>query len=253
MPIIPGIGSSTYSPADAVALVKAFGHGIPLTAPQANLCDIVNSTVWIFFPWGWSIGTILPIPLLDGIQDYSPAETDILRPVRPRIVRTDTTPDEFRELDILDNLAPELTIKGGLDSIQAVGWRSDINKFRFDRAISISGTQTLQLQADYQRAPTKITDNNLTVPFSFPDHFYGTFVEGLKWKIYQLGDDPRAGNIVIDKRGTVQYTGQLGVFVDSLNVMARTEDLSQGDQFQFPASPMGVSRAIGPGLFGFGM
>jgi hypothetical protein len=245
--------ASTYSPNDAIALVKGFGHGIPLTVPQANLCDTVNSKLWTFFPWSWSLSTLTAITLVNNQQDYTPTDANILRPVRMRIVRTDLTPNEFRELDVLNNLAPELTRMAGVDSMMAVGWMGNLNKFRFDQNVQVSSGNILQLQGEYQKLPIKITDSNMGTVFPFPDHFYDTFVEGLKWKIYQLSDDPRAGNVVVNKiNGQIQYSGQLGVFMDSLMVMARTEDLSQGDGFMFPTTAMGNRGGMGPNLFGFG-
>jgi len=86
----------------------------------------------------------------------------------------------------------------------------------------------------------------------FPDHFFNVFVEGVKWKIYQLGDDPRAGTAQHSKNGSMTraYSGQLGVFMDMLLSMARDEDLKTGDEFSFPEQPLGVGRSWWPGLYG---
>lgn len=246
--------ASTYAPADAVALCQSFIHGVPVTAVQANCCDMVNSLIWNYYPWGWSVASLTPITCSDGVQDYTPTNTNILRPLKMRIVRTDVTPNEFRELAALANLSPELSRKAGIDTMKAYGWFPSQSFFRFDVAVSVGTGQTIQLQGEYQKTPTKITDANLTTPFAFDDRYYDVFVEGLKWKLYQLTDDQRAGGLSAVKNGgfTKQYTGQYANFMYALNEMARTEDLSSGDEFMWPENPMGAGRSYFPGLYGAG-
>lgn len=243
---------STYAPQDALALVQNFAHGIPLTLVQSNLCDIVNSEIWCFYPWSWSIATLTPIPCVDGIQDYTPTNTDILRPLKIRLARTDVVPVEYRELGFLANLSPELTRKGGLETNTSVGYFASGPFFRLMYAASVGTGQILQIQGEYQRLPNRITDSNLTTVFQFPDRYFNVFVEGLKWKVYQLSDDPRAGGAQYTKNGNMVrgYSGQMGLFMDMLLTEARTEDLQKGDEFQFPESPLGVGRTYWPGLYG---
>lgn len=244
--------ASTYSPQDALNLVQAFGHGVPIDAVRANACDMINSMIWTFYPWGWSIANLTPITLSDAVQDYTATDTNILRPLKMRLCRTDITPNEWRELKLLGNLAPELSRKGGIDVVTACGYFSSSNFFRLDIAAQVGSGQTIQLQGEYQKVPTKITENNLTTAFAFPDTYYNCFVEGLKWKIYQLSDDARAGGISVSKNGgmTKVYTGQFGIFFEQLQQMARTEDLSAGDEFMYPENPFGVARSYWPGIFG---
>lgn len=180
--------------------------------------------------------------------------TNILRPLKMRIVRTDTQPNEFRELLLLGNLSPELTRYAGIDTMKAVGWFASQGFFRFDVSPQVGSGQIMQLQGEYQANPTKITDSTLTTPFTFPDQYFEVFCEGLKWKLYQMTDDPRAGGVSAVKNGgfTKQYTGAYGSFIYALNEMARTEDLSAGDEFQFPEQSLGSGRAYFPGLYGAG-
>ena len=243
---------STYSPQDAINLVQNFAHGIPLSNVQSAVCDMLHSMIWVFYPWRWTINALTPITTVNGVQDYTPTNTDILRPLRIQLVRTDVTPNEFRELSLLANLSPELSRQGGLETITSAGWYPSGNFIRLMYAAQVGGTQVLQIQGFYQKIPTKITDSNLSTPFLFPDHFFNTFVEGLKWKIYQLADDPRAGTIQYSRNGSMMrtYTGQLGMFMDQLLAMARTEDLGQGDEFSFPEQALGVGRSYWPGLYG---
>ena len=250
------IGSgSTYSPQDAINLVQQFIHGLPVSGVQAQVCDLINSMIWVFYPWEWTVSTLTPITCVDGQQDYTIAAADIaaiLRPTTLRIARTDVSPQEFRELGLLANMPIELTRKGGLETIRTAGYFGSSNIIRLQYPTGIASPQVLQIQGFYQARPTKIITSNMTTVFDFPDHYFNVFVEGVKWKLYQLSDDPRAGGAQYTKNGTkfIGYSGQLGVFFDAVLSMARTEDLKNGDEFMFPEDPLGVGRSYWPGLYG---
>src|SRR5258708_14633544 len=47
--------AATYAPQDAVNLVGIYAHGAPLTVPAAMIVDQINSILWRYYPWGWSI------------------------------------------------------------------------------------------------------------------------------------------------------------------------------------------------------
>lgn len=246
------MSTSTYTPQQAVNLVTQFVHGAPIQGVEANICDMVNSMMWIFYPWSWTIASLTPISLVDGIQDYNPINTNISRFLKVRLVRTDITPNEARELAMLADLGVELTRKGGIDTNTAFGYFASTNVLRLMLAASVGSGQTIQIQGEYVQNPTRITDATMNNVFAFPDQYFNTFVEGLKWKIYQLTDDPRAGGIQMVKNGRYEqiFTGQYGLFMSQLNYAARTEDLSRGDQFQFPETQMGSGRSFWPGLYG---
>lgn len=251
--------AGTYTPQAAINLVQNIAHGVPLDAVKANICDMVYSMIWHYYPWPWTVKSLTAINLVNNQQDYNPTDTDILRPLKVRIVRTDTSPNEFRELSFLNNLSPELTRTGGIDTMKAIAWYAGSNVMRFDLAVSVGTNQTLQLQGEYQSQPTRITDGNMNSVFptpdasvGYPDRYFNVFVEGVAWQVYRLSDDPRAGTIQVAKNGTAmkEYTGQLGIFMEALMQMSRTEDLGNGDQFQWPDNPLGVGRSYWPGLFG---
>ncbi len=244
--------SPTYTPQDALSLNQNLIHGSPTAAIQAMACDIANSMIWTFYPWSWTLKSLTAIALVDGTQDYTPTDTDILRPIRIQLVRTDTTPAETRELGFLANLSPELSRKGGLESNTNAGWYAANNFIRLMYAASIGTGQTLQLQGIYQKVPSRIRDGDLKTTLAAPDRYFNVFAEGVLWQLYRLTDDPRAGGTQYRKNGGMDrvYTGQLAVFMDFLLGMARTEDLATGDQFMWPESPLGVGRSYWPGLYG---
>src|SRR5215469_16265394 len=49
---------STYTPNDAISLVTQFAHGAPLSTPAPQIVDQVNSFMWRYYPWGWSISVL---------------------------------------------------------------------------------------------------------------------------------------------------------------------------------------------------
>ena len=242
----------SYTPQNAIDLVQNFAHGIPLTNVQSQICDMVNSQMWVFYPWSWSIVSLTAIPLTDGTQDYTPSNTDILRILKGRLVRTDVSPQIVRDLAQLANLTPDLERKLGIEQNTAFGYFGSQNLIRLMAAMSIGSTQTVQFQGEYQQKPTAITDATMTSALSFPDHYFNVFYEGVKWQVLALADDPRAGGMQYAKNGTMlrQYSGQYAVFRDSLLDMARTEDLGSGDEYRWPEEPLGTGHVLYPGLFG---
>jgi hypothetical protein len=172
--------------------------------------------------------------------------------LKMRIARLDTNPPEYRELAALANLSPELSRTAGIDTMKAVGWFSSQNFFRFDTSPQVSLGQIIQLLGEYQFLPVKITSGTLSVPFPFPDEYFNVVDAGILWRVYQLTDDPRAGTAQLSENGNMvkSYTGQLGVYMNMLKEMARTEDLGSGDEFRYPADSLGVGRSYWPGLYG---
>lgn len=363
---------STYSPQDAINLVTQYAHGVPLAITAAALVDQINSIIWRYYPWGWSILSLNQTNLVQltqapgspptggalftgNQQDYTitgawfnypinlnfnnvtnnnfgggfiiqatpsglsesgltvtintlyphnlPTDSstvgttgtivtdttngwngqvvtitsvpsnkqiigtvgtgslpndggsgapNILRPLKMRIARLDTNPPEYRELAMLGNLSPELSRTAGVDTMSNVGWFASQDFFRMMNAPQVSQGQIIQLLGEYQFRPIKTTNATLTTPFPFPDDYFNVLDAGLLWRVYALTDDPRAGGSQLSRNGSMveQFTGQFGVFMSTLKEMARTEDLSAGDEFRYPEAPMGVGRSYWPGLYG---
>src|ERR1041385_4385655 len=121
------MSTPTYTPQQAVNLVTQFVHGVPLAGVEANVCDIVNSMIWTYYPWSWSMSNLTDVTLVDGVQDYTLTNTDILRITRLRLTRTDVTPNESRELALLSDLSIELTRRGGIDTNTSAGYYAGSN------------------------------------------------------------------------------------------------------------------------------
>ena len=193
--------------------------------------------------------SLTAIALTDGVQDFANANTtDFFKLLRVRLVRTDTTPDEYNDkITIRDFLPPDLT-KSSMWNIQSVSYDWINSKIRLERAIAIGSGETLQIQGEYWKTPTTITGSTLDTAFAFQDHHFDVFVDGLKWAFYDFIGDSRAGTAQVTRDGRRLYTGQLGVFMDALQSMASAEDY--GDEgSEYPDEPMGNRESGGVGLW----
>ncbi len=77
-----------------------------------------------------------------------------------------------------------------------------------------------------------------STPIVFPDQYFETVTEVLKWKYYQLGDD---------KREPQQRLYALAM----VEQMVQDEDYGEGQGTRFPAEGIGIGQAGSAGLFGF--
>lgn len=243
----------TYSAQDGIDLVKKFVKDIPLTDIDAQVCDMVSSLMYVEAFWRWTLQNIpaTSIPLVDGQQDYN-VPTNLFRLFRARIVRTDTTPDQYQEIDVNEFYSPDLRSTSPR-AITGVSHDEPLGKFRLSQAVSIASGETYELQGDYQINPTKITDSTVSSVLWFPDQYFPVFFEGLKWKAYEFADDSRAGNVTIDRFGHRNATGQCGKFYFALDSMKQAEDFGTGNAAEFPDEPFGVNSLSGIGsIYGVG-
>ncbi len=243
---------ASYTFQNAVDFVSKYAKGIPTSALDTTACDTVNSIIWRAWFWRWSIASLTSINTVNLIQDYTIANADFYRLWRCRMIRTDVSPFIIREKDVVSFLSPNLEQQGGVDTIQAMSYIDAVSLLRLDKAMALASGTQVYINGDYQQKPTKVTSLSQTIPF--PDHYFDVLIEGLKWKYYQLGDDPRAGEPQVSGGSTMgqrAYTGQLGIFYSALQEMMLAEGFSYGDSQRFPDSGMGVGRLANPGLFGW--
>jgi hypothetical protein len=236
--------ASTYTPNDAVTLVRNFIRNAPLAALDHEIVDLIHSTIWTHYPWKWVQASLTAITCVDGTQDYTidAGDTDVRKVLRVRLVRTSDTPDTYIDLDRRDWLAPDLMATGA-GGMSLFAEEPVTGKIRLERAISLGTGETVQIQGEYWKDPIKITNSELGDAFAFPDQFYSVFVEGLKWQAYAFLDDSRAGSVQTQKNGGTVYTGQLGVFRTMLDDMAMAEDYANHGG-EFPASPIGERMSV---------
>jgi len=71
-------------------------------------------------------------------------------------------------------------------------------------------------------------------------------VNGLLYKLWQLGEDSRAGTASYDITGRVAYTGQLALFMGMMQAMSKAEDVDTVDSL-FPSDPLASWYQGAPG------
>lgn len=239
----------TYTAQNAVDLVSKYVKSIPLTDVSLALCDQTNSIIHLAYPWRWTVKELTAISLVNDQQDYSISTvTDFQRLLRLKLRRTDITPNEVRELKLVEYLSPELSQKGGLETIRRAAIYEYGPKIRLERAVYLPTGVTIQITGEYQFQPTKLT--SLGTALLPPDQYFSVFTEGLLWRVYKYADDDRAGSIQVVKNGGIVYTGQMGVFYALLQQMKESEDMASGEPTVFPDEPLGDVGYGGFGLFG---
>ncbi len=231
----------TYAWNDLVNVGSTYGKGIPLSRVNAQICDFVSQDMYIEYPWKQTITNTAngAIPLIDSKQDYTCFAPNIMRALKASIVRTDTTPNESRDLDVVNDLSVDLYPRSYV-GIRAMSLQQAIGLFRLEAAVNIPSGIQCELRVDYQFDPIKVTSLNQIIWFQ--DHYAVVALEGLLYWVYKLADDNRSGNAQTDAFGRViGYTGQLGIYKAALNRMKMAEDYGFTESV-FPSDPMGLPR-----------
>ena len=234
---------NSYTWQQAIDYVKPYIKSIPTSTLDVIACDQTNAAIWRAYPFRWAQATLTSassaLRLVDGQQDYGIGTLTgggFYQLLRVRISRTDVSPWIIREKDITNWLAPNLEQQGAVDTLKAICYEPVSSGLRLDMAASVTSPATYQIDGEYWFQPIRITAVGSTIVF--PDAYFQTVIECLKWKYYQLGDDRRA-------------LDQKAVFDASLAEMVAQEDYGDAPGTRFPEGGLGTSRAGNPGLFGF--
>lgn len=231
----------SYSWNDLISVGSTYSKGIPLSKVNAQICDFVSQDMYQEYPWKQTItnsanGTI---PLTDSKQDFPCSTPNIMRLLKAWIVRTDVTPNENRDLDVVNDLSVDLYPRSYV-AIRSVSLQQSIGLLRLESAVNIPTGVQCELRCDYQIDAVKITQLNQIIWFD--DRYAAVALEGLLYWVYKLSDDQRAGNAQTDAFGRIiGYTGQLGIYKSALNRMKMAEDYGF-TQSVFPHEPMGLPR-----------
>jgi len=218
----------TYQWSQAMSIARSgFSKKVPTSdADQILLCNMVNSEMWTAHPWRQAKTTIAPgsTPLVDGDQDYN-SPIAMFRPLKLSLVRTDTTPDQHRELEVRQELDVDL-VKRSPYSIKAAGLQAGVGRIRLEAAVQITSPETWEIQGEYHRNPEKIT--KLDSDMWFEDHWFHVPVHGLLYWLKRQSDDPDAET-------------QYALFRAGIEQMWRAEDYGATDGF-FPSEALGAGR-----------
>lgn len=231
----------SYSWQDLINVGSRYGKGIPLSKVDAQICDFVSSEMYLDYPWKDSITNTASgaIPLIDSVQDYTAAAPNIYRLLKAWIVRTDVTPQETRDLDVMKDLSVDLYSRSYL-GIRCVSLQQSQGIFRLEAAVNVPTGVQLELRCDYQIEVIRVT--SLSLPCWFRDVYAMAAIQGLLYWVYKLSDDTRAGGVTCDAFGrTTGYTGQYGAFRAAINQAKEAEDFGFTESV-VPAEPMGLPR-----------
>ena len=239
---------ANYSPNEATIFAREFVKGIPVSQVDFQVADQIQTALWNFYPWQFTFKQKTKVGdafLTDQLQDITGVPTDFYRLVWARLTRTDLTDgNHYKELEVVQRLDPQTpTLKFDYTSHEFLAYVPEVAKFRLEYPLYIyTGTELTQLDIEYQKAPTKITAANMATPFvDQPDWFWPTFSDGVLWRFMVLANDRRQGGLQVSKGGQRTYTGQMGVFYNSLIERAATERQMAG-ALRFPA--MGSLGAV---------
>ncbi len=219
--------ATTTKWADLVTSMSRYGKGIPSVSINADICDFISQDMYIEFPWKNTITNTAngTIPIIDSVQDYSAAAPNIMRCLKAALVRTDVTPFEVRDLDIVKDLSQDLYPRSWY-GIRAMSLQQANGLFRLESAVQIPTGAQIELRCDYQINPVKVTD--LAQYCWFDDRYRAIAFEGLLYWIYKLGDDTR-------------FQAQLIIYKQALNRMTQVEEFGYTESV-FPGEPMGLGR-----------
>lgn len=234
---------NTYTVADALNLAKVMAKGVPFTGVDMSIADIVNSTIYKAYPWRDTLktspGNWTEVALTDSTQDFATGLTDIYRMTQFWITRTDTSPNQIRNIDVAKSIPIDLISKSPY-SVRQASYQAGINKFRLESAVQVPSGTSWTLGGEYQPQPTKLTDPTNT--FWFGDENLEVFAQGLVYWAYRLADDSRAGAMQVQEGSEPVYTGALGEFMHGIRAMAAGEDFGNIDGY-YPESALGTVDA----------
>lgn len=203
---------------------------------DVDIVQMVSTAMYRFYPWRFTLEntTAGSIPLVDGQQDYT-APTDMYRPVRFSIWRTDITPNQVLDFDVAKTLTVDLNPKS-YNNMQAISYEPDLGIIRLDSAISAPAPSVFELRAQYQPFLNPVLSLD-QAPW-FPDEYVQIAHDGILYKLWGLDEDPRAGSASYAD-GRASYSGQLAVFMGGMKAIAEDEDAGSVDTI-YPGDPIGI-------------
>lgn len=233
--------SSTYSWANILDNVAPYVKSIPTSTLDSFICDQINGIIWKRFPWRWAQASLTSasgvLTLVNGTQDYAIGTTTgsgYYKLLRARITRTDVTPLMQREIATISNwLAPNANQSTDPLAVDSIAYEPLTSGLRLAQCPSVTGSATYRIDGEYWFQPLKITTSVTTIVF--PDQYVEVAIEGVKWKYYSLGDDPRTND-------------QFLIFSAKLKEMASAEDYG-GEDTRFPGEGLGVGGNVSTGTW----
>lgn len=207
---------------DAFNDVKQKLRKMPLEDVQLYILQDAFSDFWLAAPWRWTVGGF-SLQVTAGTADQP----------------LDSTPDDI--LYFIDALFTDgqtvnsLHVESFLPTVILKGYP---NKLWFDSISSPSllklspfpatlpNTSNWYIVTRYKKRVPLLTPSNIRIAGTqiFNDEYWQVFKQGLLYYAYLWGDDQRAGSLTFAD-GKMQATGQLGLYLYSVQQMREREPL----------------------------
>lgn len=230
----------TYSYADLLSMIRrSLANGIE-EAFSAVICNLATGMIWNEFPWEEATATLPPFFLVPLAQDYGtpfaavPTNFNGLRIAYLVQLNGNSVPQKKPLQIIADIRATHM-----IDFPSAISYEPSKHSFRLShRTPKNAGAPEWLIEGTYAKKATKITNATLnTVLPVGDDQDILTWIEVAKWAGWMLGNDQRAGSIVVQGNQKV-YSGQAANAITAIRDMAKQAGLVQGDPEVFPQNPL---------------
>lgn len=206
----------------------------------AAASNVAINKIWMRYDWRNTIGELAPFYLIPNEQDYGPPQyaipTDFHGLRQCYAVLTNDVQPVRSPLTVVKEL--ELTRVRGIP--QSICFHPSVEKFRIHpQPAENMGTPDWVIEGTYKKKPIKITPAtlmNTLIPWD--DVYFDVFCCALKWAMWDIQGDQRAGQVQLTKGGAVNYTGQMAILHDKLNGMAADENLNLGHSVISPSQPL---------------
>lgn len=220
--------ASTLTSSAAFDYCKVMVKGMPLQDIQYTIADDACKMIWGAAPWRWTVAPFAtPVTLVANTQDYNitlPADFLYMQDA----YLTNSQGDVRTNLDIVAT-----SITGGSPGIPVeisiTGTPGGAGVLRtYPKIGNIKSGDTYQIICTYKKQSPTIASGNFASAGSLvmDDTWFWVFKSGMLYYAYLYADDPRAGEAVIDDRGSYKFTGQRGVFESNIALMKEREKLS---------------------------
>lgn len=217
--------AATLTPDSAYQYVRTMIKNAPLSDIEIPVLQAAANLIWTRAPWRWTIGSLGPVILASGTQDFaiSGFPSDFLLLVRGWVQDTAS----IFEVEPVGNLVVTTTPALSNNPVYATITGSSV---RFDNVLPPIGTAPSKYFFGYYK---KIAPN-LTATYKTPgalimdDDWFWVYQEAVLYYGYKYMDDQRAGGANVEMKNGVavtQYSGQLGVVMAGIEYMKTCETL----------------------------
>lgn len=237
-------------------VLRMVGRHVPrnvMDDHSADICNLAYNKIWHRYDWRESLKTLPPFYLIPGEQEIGapfvsvPNDFAGLRKVDYVYVASD--PPTRRPLKVIKDL--------NITHVQyfphAIDYNMDTQAFRvFPRSPINVGCPNYQIEGTYKCLPTKILPTTLTTTIPTKDDLIQMWIEGMKWAAFTFAGDQKAGQVQ-KQGGNTMCSGQLAIFMQTMDECAQNEGLELGDVNISPSEPLANTyNTSGYSVFGWG-